>query len=522
MDSRRPKQRLPFQCPFPHCRKGFENLSDVQKHVAMSMQCGLYLQKLLQTQSIDWTNKTDLPKNNATTILPPAQPATTLLQQEEILYDNASESLFDNVLSVEDVDANNNLNTVLPEDKRTVDSHTNKQYFECKLLKLLDEANAPHFLFQQIMEWAQEAAHNGYSFQPKRITRRAHITQLKNWLNLSPLCYPFQVMTELPVQQDHPSEIVPVTTFNFTAQLSSLLFDSNLFDNIDNLDVSPKNPFGKYKTNRHKLSTINSGQRYHEAYMNMVKDPLNDFLMPIIFCCDETKLVQTGKTSCWPLMFTTSILYQACRNTSQAWNPLGYVYDLSMLHSTAEEKLFGNDLKYSRLHKVLETILSSFVEAQQPDALTNVALQPGNQIRKVNLKVPCFFIIGDMQGGDKLCACAPAYSNTLRCLCRACNIAGCDAGNPNIECACLKTSEIETYIKQRDVDELQNLNQYCVDNAWLKVDFGGCPYGIFSASCPVEPLHAVHLECPFCHPDNTLPNLVANALPKTFLPFAII
>ena len=30
-----------------------------------------------------------------------------------------------------------------------------------------------------------------------------------------------------------------------------------------------------------------------------------------------------------------------------------------------------------------------------------------------------------------------------------------------------------------------------MDNARFKVDFGGCPYGIFSAACPVEPLHAV-------------------------------
>ena len=79
-------------------------------------------------------------------------------------------------------------------------------------------------------------------------------------------------------------------------------------------------------------------------------------------------------------MFTTTILNPACRNTSQAWKPLGYVYDLSLLHSTVEEKLFGNDLKYSCLQKVFATILSSFVEAQQQDALTNVALQLGNLI----------------------------------------------------------------------------------------------------------------------------------------------
>ena len=35
------------------------------------------------------------------------------------------------------------------------------------------------------------------------------------------------------------------------------------------------------------------------------------------------------------------------------------------------------------------------------------------------------------------------------------------------------------------------MNQYEVDNAWFKLNFGGCPYGIFSAACPVEPLHAL-------------------------------
>ena len=38
---------------------------------------------------------------------------------------------------------------------------------------------------------------------------------------------------------------------------------------------------------------------------------------------------------------------------------------------------------------------------------------------------------------------------------------------------------------------MKKLHQYNVQNAWFKVDFGGCPYGIFSAACPVEPLHAL-------------------------------
>ena len=78
MDSRRPTQWLPFQCPSTHCQKGFENLGDVCKHIAMSTQCGLYLQKLLHTQSIYLTNKSALATNNATTpTLPSFQPGTT-------------------------------------------------------------------------------------------------------------------------------------------------------------------------------------------------------------------------------------------------------------------------------------------------------------------------------------------------------------------------------------------------------------------------------------------------------------
>ena len=75
-----------------------------------------------------------------------------------------------------------------------------------------------------------------------------------------------------------------------------------------------------------------------------------------------------GWTSCWPLMFTTTILNQACRNKPEAWKPLGYIYDLGLVMSQAEEKQLGNDLKYTRLHRVFETILKSYVDAQHSTA----------------------------------------------------------------------------------------------------------------------------------------------------------
>ena len=41
--------------------------------------------------------------------------------------------------------------------------------------------------------------------------------------------------------------------------------------------------------------------------------------------------------------------------------------------------------------------------AQSPGHLEGVELQLGSKIKKVNLKIPVMFIIGDIQGGNTIC-----------------------------------------------------------------------------------------------------------------------
>ena len=97
----------------------------------------------------------------------------------------------------------------------------------------------------------------------------------------------------------------------------------------------------------------------------MIKSSDNEFLIPIIFACDETKVSNQGKTSLWPLLFTTSILNQTMRNKSSAWHPLGYIPDLKLNTSINEEKQFKVELKSIILHEALKTILKSFVKFQK-------------------------------------------------------------------------------------------------------------------------------------------------------------
>jgi hypothetical protein len=121
----------------------------------------------------------------------------------------------------------------------------------------------------------------------------------------------------------------------------------------------------------------------------------------------------------------------------------------------------------------------------------NVSFTFGHHTKRVNLKFVCFFVIGDMQGGDKISCTSASYSNTMRRMCHECNVKGSDAGGPFIECQRMSMVKIMDLVRRNQHNILKNINQYNVHSAWFDVDYGGCCFGIFSAATPVEPLHAL-------------------------------
>ena len=125
----------------------------------------------------------------------------------------------------------------------------------------------------------------------------------------------------------------------------------------------------------------------------MIKSPDTEFLIPIIFACDETKVSNQGKISSWPLLFTTSILNQNMRNKPSAWHPLGYILDLKLNTSINEEKQFKVELKSTRLHEVFKTILKSFVKFQKKKQNDPISLIFGSITKKVIIKTPCFLLL---------------------------------------------------------------------------------------------------------------------------------
>jgi hypothetical protein len=62
--------------------------------------------------------------------------------------------------------------------------YTAEQFTETKLLKILNDVGAPHFLYQDILSWALEAKRNKkYLFCPQRLERSSQVEYLEKWLH---------------------------------------------------------------------------------------------------------------------------------------------------------------------------------------------------------------------------------------------------------------------------------------------------------------------------------------------------
>ena len=357
---------------------------------------------------------------------------------------------------------------------------------ELNLLKLVNDFNCDHSIFEGIMNWAKESARINYPFQTSRTTRSAQINYLESWLGLSYL-RPKQADIGLPGPL---TQIIPVTYFEFTDMLESLLTTKDLFSDLDNLDVNRNDPYSRYSSPDGKLSCPNSSQWYKNAWKHCCKEP-EDMLVPIIFACDETQL---GNSGACPLLFTTTLLNQEQRNKATSWRPLGFIYDLHILQSKTEYKKQSPEFKSLRLHAIYKAVLKSFEDAQKTDILKNKIIQFGDfPPKEVNIKVPLHYIIGDMQGGDKMCGSSISYRDSLQRPCRKCNVLGKELGNPYTECQKIVQKKVVDLIINNENEKLKKINQMNVYIGFFDLDYGGCKFGIFSACCPVEPLHSVEI-----------------------------
>ena len=359
------------------------------------------------------------------------------------------------------------------------------QYIETELLKILNDNQVPHGMYQDVIEWSTRAKRMKYSFEPSSTNRSTCVRRLVEWQSEKNR-KPFQRKVSLP---GLPELNVEVTCYDFKSELLSLL-SSPTFDSFSNLDVIPSNPFGKYKSATGKLDCFNAGDWYKKSYDRICCSEM-DLFVPIIFSFDESNLGNRN-ASIAPLKFTTSLLNQHSRNREENWRTLCFIPDLSAFEGAADRKKQSPATKSKRLHSLFRAGMQSYLNCEKDlSLLSNISLSLGGITKHVNLRVACALILGDVQGGDKICCRSATYLSSVNRICRKCTIPGLECSNLEYDCKKVSMRKIKLLVSNNDLEKLHKYHQHCVKSVWYELSYGGCKFGVFSAANPTEWLHAL-------------------------------
>ena len=375
-------------------------------------------------------------------------------------------------------------------------AHITEQRVHTELLHILDKAEAPDYLFKDIIEWASRANSMEYNFRPVLSSRNAVLNDLEqhfNTHNLRP------AISQLKLES--VNERVPIVSFDFKEMLVSLLTDTNLMkpENLvinnaitkedGTLDVSPW--FEPYcPTIPANLNEVLSGSWYRDTVVAIMNCP-NVFVCPLIFYVDSTFIdPMKSRFNLEPLNFTLAIFNRNCRYLTKFWKTLGYVPE----SPKADDKKPSSGYKARNYHHMLEYLLQGLIAIHtNPSLLDNFKLRIGNHVKVVNLCIPIAFIISDTQGADRLCGRYVNYTEKIQRIHRSCLCHPSDAAQTTETCDFVDMDAMMDVVDRGDKEELRKYSQsYIPSHAFRYVNFGCNRHGIYFAT-PNDLLHGLKL-----------------------------
>ena len=143
-------------------------------------------------------------------------------------------------------------------------------------------------------------------------------------------------------------------------------------------------------------------------------------------------------------------------------------------------------MKQQDYHSILSVILKSYKSCQ--DKAIQWTFKHEND-RRLILRIPCLFIIGDTEGHDKLCGRIMNRQITPY-LCRYCDIHRDHIDDPFYKSISTKMSEIKRMVAKNDKEKLNQISMHCVRNAWHDIQFCDTKYGLHGSTL-AELLHTM-------------------------------
>ena len=373
--------------------------------------------------------------------------------------------------------------------------HSEVEVALIKLASIVTQVNAPHFVYKSLVDWAKTTSDRSV-LSTRTISYKLLVKNLASKYGI-PNIFPETKQILLPSMN-----AVSVTTFSFVDQLYSLLSDKELMQ-PKNL-IYGHNIFERINdhTPDHLFNDVESSTWFLNTQRSMCVNA-KDILCPLIIYIDKTYVRSKGAE---PISFTLGLWRRNIRSTPAAWRNLGMIP--GKLGSLIPNKKFPvaslGEMRLNDWHFVANHILSGLKLAQLQDGLKW-------QIDEKDciLRIPIMFIIGDIEGHDKICSRKSGHSKKMKAVTHSCKVRRHECGDPNTDCVFFSSHEIKSKqdicqgILNGTEDEKDmakaNLKKYGfydnVQNAFFDLDYGSSSYGTHGA-CAICLLHTFKQKFP--------------------------
>jgi hypothetical protein len=360
-----------------------------------------------------------------------------------------------------------------------------------RLLKILKQAKAPLYVYDNIVKWATKAAANGVfkNIAIKQLpTKDTILKATASRFNMEGLV-PITTAVHLP----NANISVNVTTFDAEAVFLSLLSDPVIFNEDNILFFNRENPLAPppqwdvIDKSKHILGDLNTGKRYHDTYHLRCNVHGRDFLFPLLIFQDKTHHDKKGNLCSEPLLLGFAGLDYRTRMKPEAWRPLGFVPNQNVhpVAKTAEGKL-------SDVHVVMKHILGGVLKLQKSDVRWHIPHPSHRGKIGAVLKIPILNLLGDNEGLDKICGHL-TNKTMVAGVCRKCQVPMKETGNPDANFPAWNMSAIAKLIEEKDIPRLKECSHYLLShgNAYRDADFGSSSCGV-NGSSPADSMHTRH------------------------------
>jgi hypothetical protein len=277
------------------------------------------------------------------------------------------------------------------------------------------------------------------------------------------------------------------------------------------------NPFSGPPEGLDYISDLNTGKSYYQTWHDLITDPANQILLPIIMYMDGAQTAQWSNLELTPVKIALGIFSRLARKKGQFWGTLGYIpaitkeksrgrralVDSGHADTTMEfhqlmrdEGCISSDMKNAcpaqDLHTMLDVVLEGFVKMQKRGFKWDLFYN-GTLHEELEFKPFVMFVRADMQEADKLCGAYICRSLKVSQLCQKCETPAGESNDHLANYPAKTVSKIARLVRQKDLIALKQLSQQPLENAFYNLQFGTHNDQGIHGACPLDMLHAILL-----------------------------